>query len=225
MRPASEARRILSARYQALLGSEPPWPALLLLLSQSRGEGRWGELGGVDALGEPYEENWGAVQSKTGPPCPPGTFQHGDSKPTASGQKPFQWCFIGYSPSDPEGPNKGADDFLRHALIYRPHAQKPLLTGNPDAYARALYGTGKTPYFGGFGATTEERIQSYVRMLKGQALEVTRELGMPPPSFPPPEHQTPPKGPTPAPALRARSGAPLALIALGALGLILTARK
>jgi len=178
MRPASEARAIIEEQYQALLGSSPPWRATRLLLAQSRGEGRWGAFGGTDAAGDYYDENWGAVQAKMGPPCPPWTFEHGDSKPTADGQVPFRWCFLGYpSASD------GARDFLKHALVYRPSAAVAVLTGNPQAYATALYGNGKAPYFGGFGATVPERIQSYVTFLESNAREVDRELGLPPPAI------------------------------------------
>lgn len=181
MRPAEEAREILTVAYRALFQESPSWPALRLLLAQSRQEGMWGAFGGVDALGDPYGENWGAVQAKMGPPCPPGTFEAGDSRPTAEGQKPFRWCFLGYPPTDEMGPLRGARDFLRHALVYRPSAHAAARTGDPERYARALYGDGKRPYFGGFGRTKEERIQSYVTMLRAQLKEVDRAFGLSPP--------------------------------------------
>lgn len=180
MRPATEAREILSVAYRATFPDRPelPWRAMRLLLAQSRGEGRWGELGGVDAAGEPYGESWGAVQAKMGPPCPPGTFEHGDSRPTAEGQKPFVWCFLGFSPSDPMAPVKGARLFLHHALELRPRAHRELMSGSARRYAKALYGDGSAPYFGGFGATVPERIQSYVDFLQSNAAEVDRALGL-----------------------------------------------
>lgn len=183
MRSATEARELIEVGYEQLLGRAPPWRATRLLLAQSRGEGRWGELGGTDAAGDYYAENWGAVQAKMGPPCPPGTFQHGDSRPTANGQVPFSWCFIGYPPDSPESAQRGVRDFLRHALILRPKAAVAVLTGDSRAYARALYGNGKAPYFGGFGATVDERIDSYVRFLDSNAVEVDAALGLPPPAI------------------------------------------
>jgi hypothetical protein len=183
MRPALQARELIEVGYEQLFHRAPPWRAARLLLAQSRGEGRWGELGGTDAAGDYYAENWGAVQAQMGPPCPPGTFEHGDSRPTANGQVPFTWCFIGYPPDSPESAQRGVRDFLRHALVLRPKAAAALLTGDSRAYARALYGNGKAPYFGGFGATVEERIGSYVRFLDSNAAEVDAALGLPPPAI------------------------------------------
>lgn len=179
---ASEARAILARQYAALFGAPPPWPALRLLLAQSRGEGNdgagWGSLGGYDAEGNHWENNWGAVQAKMGPPCPFGTFEHGDSKPTPSGQKPFRWCFQGYLT-----PDDGALDFLKHALVYRKAAARAVLTGDARAYAEALYGDGKAPYFGGYGATVPAQIQSYVTMLERNAALVDKELSLSPPEL------------------------------------------
>ena len=203
---ASEARTILARQYRALFGSPPPWPALRLLLAQSRGEGNegggWGSLGGYDAEGNYWENNWGAVQSKHAPPCPFGTFEHGDSKPTANGQKPFRWCFQGYL-----APDDGALDFLKHALVYRKAAGKAVLTGDPRAYAAALYGDGSAPYFGGFGATVPERIQSYVTMLEKYAALVDQELGLSAPAI----DYVPPGGAA-SPSPRAKKAPPLALL-------------
>ncbi len=173
MMPAHDAKIILSRQYAGLFGAPPPWPALLLLLAQSRGEGEWGGLSGVDAEGQWGGNNWGAVQAKMGPPCPPGTFGHGDSRPTASGQQqPFPWCFVAYPTLD-----DGARDFLLHALMYRRSAHRALLTGDVRAYSTALYNDGNMPYFGGYGATKKARIQSYVDMLTAQKKLVLRELG------------------------------------------------
>ena len=203
---ASEARAILARQYEALVGSPAPWPALRLLLAQSRGEGNegggWGSLGGYDAEGNYWENNWGAVQSKHAPPCPFGTFEHGDSKPTANGQKPFRWCFQGYLM-----PDDGALDFLKHALVYRKAAGKAVLTGDPRAYATALYGNGSAPYFGGFGATVPERIQSYVTMLEKNAALVDQELGLSAPAI----DYVPPGGAA-SPSPRAKKAPPLALL-------------
>jgi hypothetical protein len=207
MRPAAEARAIIESAYTQLFGSPPPWAATYLLLAQSRGEGRWGSFGGEDALGDHYGENWGAVQAKMGPPCPPGTFEAGDSKPTSDGQKPFRWCFKGYST-----PVEGAMDFLRHALVYRPRAAKAVLTGDPVAYTDGLYNDGNMPYFGGFcktpGCPVSERKQSYVDMLTNNGKEAAAELGMPVPQV----SKSSPAAPTGKTAAR---GAPLLLLALG----------
>lgn len=172
MIPASEARAILARQYEALFGSPPTWPALRLLLAQSRGEGGWGDFGGYDAEGRYWGFNWGAVQSKHAPPCPHGTFERQDSRPTANGQVPFQWCFQGYLTND-----DGARDFLKHALVYRKAAHVAAKTGDVRAYASALYGDGSAPYYGGFGATREARIQSYVDFLSSQLAIVDRALG------------------------------------------------
>lgn len=176
---ASEARAILARQYEALFGTPPNAAALRLLLAQSRGEGEWGDLGGYDAEGRYWEFNWGGVQSKHAPPCPFGTFQHGDSKPTVNGQVPFQWCFQGYLTND-----DGARDFLKHALVHRKAAHAAVKTGDVRAYAEALYGDGSAPYYGGFGATRAARIQSYVDFLSGQLAIVDRALGAAPTNEP-----------------------------------------
>ena len=215
---ASEARAILARQFEALFGSAPPWPALRLLLAQSRGEGQWGELGGVDAEGNRWGNNWGAVQSKHAPPCPYGTFEHGDSRPTATGQVPFRWCFQGYLTHD-----DGARDFLKHALVYRPAARAAVLTGDSRAYAKALYGDGSAPYYGGFGATVPERIQSYVDFLDRNAALVDRELGTQAPDLPASIDYRPPFG---APLTSARPrGSAVVFFALAALAAALVIRR
>jgi hypothetical protein len=232
MRPAAQARDILAGRFVARFGKEPPWPALWILLAQSRQEGSWGAFGGDDAEGTPGGENWGAVQAKVGPPCPPGTFEAGDSAPSSTGQKPFRWCFLAY-----ESAEAGADDFLRHALTLRPSAMAPLLAGDVWNYARILR---EQNYYGGFSKTLGEgpwedamrrweQIGGYVDMIDAQGAIVNRDLGMPTRAKSP--KPAPPKpggnqGQT-APGAKPRSpGRPLGLIVtMATIGLPLILRK
>ena len=52
MRPAAQARDILSAQFEALFpGKTLPWKAIRILLAQSRQEGEWGAFGGLDRDG------------------------------------------------------------------------------------------------------------------------------------------------------------------------------
>lgn len=185
MRPATEARDIIASQFDALFpGRALPWAAHWILLAQSRQEGQWGAFGGLDAEGNYGGENWGAVQAKMGPPCPAGTFEAGDSRPTSTGQKPFRWCFVAYPTAA-----DGARDFLRHALVLRAAALAPLLAGDVWNYARILR---EQNYYGGFSTTTGEgelqdkqrrweQIASYVDMIDAQGAEVHKALSLPVP--------------------------------------------
>lgn len=219
MRPAAQARDILAAAFAAKVpGRTLTWPGMRILMAQSRQEGQWGAFGGHDAAGDYYGENWGAVQAKMGPPCPPGTFEAGDSKPSSTGQKPFRWCFLGYPTAQ-----AGAEDFVRHAVVLRSSALDPLLKGDVWNYARILrelnyyHGFSKTE---GEGADKEamrrwEQISGYVTMIDNQGAAIDAELGVSPTPRtkipPPPSGGGKNVGPGPK-----KAGRPLALIVTAA---------
>lgn len=226
MRPAAQARDILSTQFHALFPDKSlPWAALRILLAQSRQEGEWGAFGGYDRDGNYWDENWGGVQAKGSPPCAPGTFAAKDSRPTSKGQVYFPQCFQGYlTEAD------GARDFLRHALILRPDALAPLLAGDVWGYADKLH---RGRYFGGFSTTIGEgpekdamreweQIGSYVDMLDNQGAEVDQALGMPPT----PRTKKPPPGRSVnGPSIK-KASRPLGwVVTIATLGLPLILRK
>lgn len=210
---AAQARAILAAEWEALTGSPPPWRALRLVMAQSLTEGQWGDFGGYDAEGNYGGFNWGAVQSKFGPPCPSGTFQHGDSKPTANGQVSFVWCFLAYPTIE-----AGARDFLRHAIILRPKAYEAALSGDARWFAEELRASN---YYHGFSTTKgegpeadaarwNEQVTGYETMLNHNAAKIDAWLGLQPPVI----AKRPVKpGLTKA---KKRSAGPLAALALAA---------
>ena len=162
MIPAHEARSVLSKAWLDVTGRVPSWKALRIALAQSRLEGSWGAWLGAN--------NWGAIQTRHKPPCPPGTVQATDSYPTANGQVKYEVCFKAY-PTLADG----ARDFVFHVKKQRPKSGAAIETGNLRAYAEALY---KEHYYGGFGATDEERISGYVKALQVHADIIDRELGL-----------------------------------------------
>lgn len=160
--PAAEARRILSQAWETRTGRVPSWRALRLALAQSHFEGVWGAWNGWN--------NWGAVQSRFKPPCPEGTAQSTDSYPTANGQVKYEVCFIVYPTLA-----AGAEDFVHHLKELRPLSGAAIETGDVHAYAVALY---REHYYGGFGATDEERIASYEKALRIHLGILDRALGL-----------------------------------------------
>lgn len=104
--------------------------------------------------------NWGAIirvpcpkGSEAQPDCPPGSFLHLDHR--ADRSKCWQ-CFRRY-----ETPEEGAADLIRQLYTGRRGSVLNAATrGSLYGMMAAMFDTG---YYGGFGTTREERIQSYLK--------------------------------------------------------------
>lgn len=171
-------REILAAAWPTVPGLPPVSPAALQMVQAianfegGAGVGCWSRCPGVC-------HNWGALQHPgspvthdgSTPDCPPGSAPCTDSHPNADGTStPYGVCFETYPDRQ-----AGAADYLRVLLIRHGGAAK---VGSGDAYAMAevMY---RNRYFGGFGATPEERIGHYADAIATQAASIAPALGEP----------------------------------------------
>lgn len=114
--------------------------------------------------------NWGSIQSTARPPCPPGTFEYGDTHPTSSGSVGYQACFI----EDPS-PLAAATRLVR-MLYHEPGFPAAARAGDSTAAAQAMY---KAHYFEGFGATPAQRVANYAKGIQANAESIAKRLGEP----------------------------------------------
>lgn len=99
-----------------------------------------------------------------------------DSKPNDDGTSTkFAVRFRYYRDHDnrPAG-DWAAYDFVRSIARQRPQSFAALKSGSVENYAAALY---KEHYYGGFGATPEERIAGYVKAIRAHLPAVAAALG------------------------------------------------
>jgi hypothetical protein len=119
--------------------------------------------------------NWGAVQCSKLPTdgvCPCEGCLYEDSIPQSDGSsKKYAVCFRAYA-SDEEG----AADLIKHITSHRPKTREALKTGDAEKISAAMY---DERYYGGFGATREQRIEGHVKALTTRAKEISKGLGEP----------------------------------------------
>lgn len=112
--------------------------------------------------------NWGAVQAGK-PPCGPDACEYTDSHPRSDGtSEPYQACFRVYST-----PAEGAEHMLR-VLLRRQSTIEAALSGDADAFSRAMYAAG---YYEGKGRTVSDRIAWQTRRLEAGRLAIATALG------------------------------------------------
>ena len=165
------ARDIVRAQYAAEVGKEGSPQAIRAIQCVGKHEGSYGRATVPAAwIGS---NNWGAIACcKPGADgtCPPGSFLTKDSYPTSSGTNvPYAVCMKSYPT-----PEAGARDLVRHLTKVRPMTGKALETGDADAIADAMY---REHYFGGFGATAEQRKERYAKKLAEMDAAITKATG------------------------------------------------
>lgn len=157
------ARDAISTAFRAEVGREPTRSELQAIQAVAAGESQYGR-GWNDkdnACPGGNSNNWGAVQTRHRPPCPPGTFETGDTHPGAGGSTPYRACFRCYaSPAD------GAAHVVR-LIMTSPRAVAagtPGAAGSSDVerFSRAMYRQG---YYEGVGATSEDRVRWHVGII------------------------------------------------------------
>lgn len=119
--------------------------------------------------------NWGAVQSKSLPPCPDGTFEATDSSPnkrTASNpQGLYQACFL-----RPATPAEGARKFIHEITVRRPLSWAAMRAGDIDAFSDAMH---REHYYEGVAPTVAERIDAHAHAVERGVTEVAAALNEP----------------------------------------------
>jgi hypothetical protein len=171
-----ETRAVLSAAWDRVPGLPPKTNAALQMVQAiakfegGNGEGCWHHCAGVC-------HNWGAVQMPgsptthdgSEPTCPAGSAPCVDTHPTADGgDVSFGVCFKTYDSRD-----AGAEDYLRTLILRSADTAAQVGSGNADAMAKAMYAS---HYFGGHGATAEQRIDGYAEAIARNAGDVAASL-------------------------------------------------
>jgi hypothetical protein len=156
------ARRDATAAFTEVIGVAPTTNELRALEAVSLHETTFGYGWKNEGIGS---NNMGAIQadrSWTGD-----TFAYTDSKPTDTGAQ------IRYDQAFRKYPNAlaGWKDLVRELYVRRSSVRRAAQSGDPLAVAKAMYAT---QYYGGFGATAEQRIRGYAQALADSMLEIDK---------------------------------------------------
>ncbi|HUU96630.1 MAG TPA: hypothetical protein VM487_12895 [Phycisphaerae bacterium] len=149
----AEARSVLLQAFEAR-GLPPPQ------LSELQGVGAIGRLEGGYGSALGGINNWGMVQCKTRPPCPPGCAETTDKN--AAGVA-YQGCFRVY-----DSPLEGATDMLRE-IYRRPGTPEAMRAGDALAVAATMRAAG---YF-------EASAAYYAKGIASNASHIAKVLGEP----------------------------------------------
>jgi hypothetical protein len=156
------ARETASEAFRSVVGIEPTSNELRVLEAVSLHETTFGHGWKGEGVGS---YNMGAIQADkawTGE-----TFTYTDSKPTDTGAQ------IRYEQAFRKYPNAlaGWKDLVRELYVRRSSVRRAAQSGDPLAVAKAMY---MTQYYGGFGATAEQRIRGYAQALADSLLEINK---------------------------------------------------
>jgi hypothetical protein len=181
---AAETRAILTAAWDQVPGLPGKTPAALQAVQAissfegGAGVGCWTSRGGATPC-PGVCHNWGAEQlpgspvthDGSTPNCPAGSAPCVDSHPNADGSNTyFGVCFKTFDTRE-----AGAVSYLRTLLVQFGTAGA-IGSGDADAIASSMY---RNHYFGGYGATAEERIAGYASAIERSAASVASSLGEP----------------------------------------------
>jgi hypothetical protein len=173
-----QGRAALSAAWDSL-GGLPAKTTAALQMAQAvaRVEGGYAEgcwphcpevchnAGGLQLPGSPVTHD-GSI-----PVCPPGSAPCVDTHPNADGSNTsFGVCFMTYPTQA-----AGLAAFLQRLIVTHETADV-IGSGDADAMSRAMYAS---HYFGGYGATDEERIAGYADGIASWAQQIASSLGEP----------------------------------------------
>lgn len=174
------AREALSAAWDTIDGLPAKTDAALQMVQAvalgpegSDGGGCWSRCPGVC-------HNWGGVQlphspvthDGSAPTCPPGSAACVDTTPQSDGSsKSYGVCFKTYGTQA-----EGAADYIRTLVLRSNDTQAAVGSGSAKAMAEAMY---DSHYFQGFGATKEERVDTYAKAIVSAAERIAESLGEP----------------------------------------------
>ena len=148
----AEARQVILAAF-AQRGITPNLAATQAVQAIGRFEGAYGSaFGGW--------KNWGAVQCRASPPCPPNCVELTD---THADGTPYRWCYRVY-PSHVDG----AADLIRE-LYRRDGVPQALAAGDADRIANRMRAAG---YF-------EAPESRYAKAIENNARDIAASLGEP----------------------------------------------
>jgi hypothetical protein len=167
---AADAAPIMAQAFALEVGREPSRVELDGLLAVARLETHFGSAWDTEAGAASH--NWGAIQAgrNRDGSCPVGSFGHGDTHPTATGDRAYTACFRSY-PSDVDGARDVVRTVRRTAAV-----AAALRAGDVLQLSRAMYRAG---YYEGHGATPAERIAGHARLFWGAMAANQRERGRP----------------------------------------------
>lgn len=142
--------------FEDLFKRQPTTNELLIMLGVAMLETGYGQTWKGEGIGS---NNVGAIQAKL-PPCDPEKhFMYTDSRPQPDGtQKRYSVCFKKY-----DSLADGFKDLAKQLYQMRPAVLAAAGRGDIQEVAQAMY---NTTYYGGFGATEAERVDTYADVLQ-----------------------------------------------------------
>lgn len=154
------ARETAAEAFRSVVGVEPTTNELRILEAVSLHETTFGHGWKGEGVGS---NNMGAIQADKA--WLGNTFAYSDSKPTDTGaQIRYAQAFRKYA-----NVLEGWKDLVRELYLRRTSVRRAAQSGDPFDVATAMY---KTQYFGGFGATAEQRIRGYAQALADSLREI-----------------------------------------------------